>query len=98
MPKGLDDFDLGNACVGSDYAQQKQEAEGFVRWLEEMEEDPTYLWAYDTISGIRTSVQLSGRVTDGQRTAIVNIRQARRSGDRPRYGRSRRYEGWNPSQ
>jgi hypothetical protein len=95
VPKPLHDVPLGDDRLTSDYAAQKRETEKFLAMLEEMEEDPAYLWAFDTVSGIKASVGLNSSVTPGQREAILNIRRAKEQReDRPR-GKSRRYEGWD---
>lgn len=52
-------------------------------------------WAFDTLTDIQKTVELTQRVTDGQRRAFNNIEE--RCAERPRRGVSRRYEGWRRS-
>lgn len=77
----------------------------FLDELTEMLEDPKYLFAHETLSGIKTTVEKSSRVTEGQRRAVSNIsRGTLRShaeedpslpSKRRDEGSNRRYEGWN---
>jgi hypothetical protein len=41
--------------------------------IEELLANPDYRWASDTLHGIYDTIQRSGRVSDRQWTAIVNI-------------------------
>lgn len=50
--------------------------EDFVDLLNEMLEDKEYEWAYDTIQGIKDTVEMKEHKTEGQDTAIDNIRDA----------------------
>ena len=49
-------------------------------------------WAYDSLVGIRDTVESTRRVSEGQRRAVDNIERARREPRRD--GFRRRYEGW----
>jgi hypothetical protein len=56
-----------------------EDAGGVVEFLEEIEDlqnDDRYGFAADTLEGIHTTVENSGRVTIGQRQAIDNIRES----------------------
>lgn len=78
----------------------------FIQHCKALELDPRVAFAYDTIAGIRATVEITGEVSEGQERAIRNIAvgaERRRSGqeDRQRkWGRgegrypARRYEGW----
>lgn len=49
-----------------------------------------YSWAWESLTGIKETVEKTRRVSDGQRRAVGNIEA---SGER-REGRRRRYDGW----
>ncbi len=71
----LEDLD---ADGGPGAENPRAEADVFLQRLDEMLEDGDYLWAADTLQGIRETVDRSGLVSDGQRRAVTNIREARR--------------------
>ena len=50
--------------------------------IDEMLEDERYEWAEGTLTGIRTTVERTGTVTEGQRRAIDNIEGAGMRGGR----------------
>lgn len=101
----LSDLDHLDQPVGSDgqdpLAIQRSEAFRFINHCKALELDPKFVWAYDTIAGIRGMVETTGRVSDGQRRAIQNIevgQERRQSGreDRDRYRfHTRRYDGFD---
>lgn len=64
----------------------------FLAHLEDLIGDDTLQWASSTLNGIHDSVQQSGKVTEGQRRAVANIRK--HQGDDTRRRPTRRYEGW----
>lgn len=49
----------------------------FIADIDELLEDEAYTWAFDTLSGIRATVQKSGHVTQAQHDAVTSIRNAR---------------------
>lgn len=59
-------------------------------------DDAGFAWAADTLSGIRQTITLRGRVTDAQRHAVSNIVQGVASAKdaKARRGRSRLDEGF----
>lgn len=59
----------------------------FIQQCKAMELDPMYTFAYDTIAGIRCTVELTGHVTAGQETAIHNIRVGAQRGEDARQER-----------
>ena len=66
----------------------------FAEELNDLLDDERFAFAYDTLAGIRETIQRQQRVTPGQYIAVRNIRQSvaeRERGDGPRW--SRRYEG-----
>lgn len=68
----------------------------FVSRIDDLLATGEYDWAIDTLGGIRTTVETSRRVTDGQTRAVANI-QAR--GElRREDGFRRRYEGFRGRQ
>lgn len=81
---------------------REQQTFRFIQHCKVLELDPRFAWAYDTIAGIRCTVEASGLVSEGQERAIRNIEvgeERRRTGQedrnhKQRSGRSRRYEGW----
>lgn len=93
MPKSLDD--LSDRPLPSRPALTEQ-AQETILLCEDLLDDARYQWAWGTISGIRESITLSGRASEGQRTALSNIRaggdRERTQWDRVRWGR--RYEGY----
>lgn len=56
-------------CVKCDW-------EEFIEELDELLEDKDYEWAEDTISGIKSTVSAWKHKTEGQETAIENIKDA----------------------
>lgn len=52
------------------------EAAEFIQRIDDLLDDG-YGWAADTLEGIRETVERTGRVTEGQRTAVDNIENAR---------------------
>jgi len=104
MGKRLEDLNLGDSGPPSrdELAIARREAERFVCELELMENEECYGFAYGTIVDIRVSVAQSGRVTEGQREAIHNIKvgsqrheDAREGWERHERRTGRRYEGFN---
>lgn len=63
-----------------DAVEEASEAnwKGFADEIDDLLEDKRYEWAAETLSGIRETVEKLGRVTDRQRDAVDNIRDARR--------------------
>ena len=55
-------------------AHPREEWEKLVAEIDEMLEGDGYLWAEDTLSGIRETVSSRKRCTPGQVTAVHNIR------------------------
>ena len=79
--------------------QEAQRVRKFLALLDTMLVDDMYAFARDTIEAIRSTVRVSGVVSDGQDRAIHNIRAgAQRAEDRrgewDRSPRGRRYEGF----
>lgn len=65
----------------------------FVQEIDELLDNQQYDWAWDTLEGIKASVQRYQSVTEGQDRAIRNIKRAgREKASGRRY--NRRYEGW----
>jgi hypothetical protein len=65
----------------------------FIGTIDDLLATGQYDWAFDTLDGIRTTIEKSRRVSDGQRNAVARIEAA---GERKRtegFGR-RRYEGF----
>lgn len=58
-------------------ADAAREVAEFIAHIDEMLSDG-FGWAADTLEGIQETVGLTGRVTEGQRTAVDNIENARR--------------------
>lgn len=58
----------------------------FVGEIDELLNDDDYHWSFETLSGIRETVERTQRVTEGQRRALANIKQGG--------ARTRRYEGF----
>jgi len=104
MGKRLDQLDLGDSGPPSrdELAISRREADQFIMELERMEEEECYGFAYGTIVDIRVSVAQSGRVTEGQRDAIHNIKvgsqrheDAREGWERHERRTGRRYDGFD---
>ena len=98
MAKSLDDLDdtpLSNEPVYS------REVQAFIANLETLLEDPAFDYAAPTLDGILKTVKRTGKVTEGQSTAVHNIyngtmaRQDNERRDQRRF--RRRYEGWGGS-
>lgn len=53
------------------------EAVALLRQIDELLEDRAYEWAEDTLTGIQSTVERTGKCTDGQRRAVQNIEDAR---------------------
>lgn len=89
----LEDLNLSNAPLD----EPSDDVAAFLEGIEVLQSSGDYEWASDTLSGIYDTVKASGRVSDGQRTAIRNIgasREANRhTGRMERPGWKRRYEG-----
>jgi len=70
-----------SASLGAafDAVEEASEApwRGFADEIDELLADERYAWAAETLSGIRETVERLGRVTDRQREAVENIRDAR---------------------
>jgi hypothetical protein len=64
----------------------------FVGEIDDLLAVGTYLWAHDSLTGIRETVEKTRRVSEGQRRAVTNI--ANRGEERERGKGSRRYEGF----
>lgn len=62
----------------------------FVGTIDDLLTSDGYTWAFDTLTGIKETVEHSHRVTEGQRRAIRNIEER---GETARSTR-RRYEGF----
>jgi hypothetical protein len=62
----------------------------FAARLDDLIESAEFTWAFDTLSGIRETVEHTRRVSDGQRRAVANI-EARGETQR---GGTRRYDGF----
>jgi hypothetical protein len=61
----------------------------FVGEIDDLLASGDYDWAFDTLHGIRETVEHSRRVSEGQRRAVANVEAARGLA-----GRRRRYEGY----
>jgi hypothetical protein len=85
MGKSLDDLPLDDSPLDdgawSDFCAE----------IDRLIMSDDYAWALDTLEGIRETVSRYQHVTEGQRRAIANIRDARKGGEK-KWGR--RYEGW----
>ena len=66
----------------------------FVGEIDTLLADDNYLWAYDTLCGIKETVEHFRRVSDGQRRAVDNIRHGSRWDAGTGAASRRRYEGW----
>lgn len=79
------------------------ELNDFTDEISEMLEDSKYKFAFDTLSGIKTTVEKSSTITAGQRRAVRNIKFGGLGHDDPEDPRlpsekrsdSRRYEGFS---
>lgn len=93
----LEDLHLSNTLVGGGAASPEPAVQDFLDEIETLQSSGDYDWAGDTLAGIYDTVKASGRVTDGQRTAVRNIgasREANRhTGRMQARGWGRRYEG-----
>lgn len=78
------------ATPPEDDAVQEQAWYQLVARIDELLDIDRYAWAFDTLAGIKETVERTRRVSDGQRRAVDNI-EAR--GSAPRSS-SRRYEGY----
>lgn len=103
MGKRLDQLGDLSQPVGDpgrdELAIAQRDRDRFIQHCKALELDPDCAYAYETIAGIRATIELSGVVSDGQRRAIRNIevgaeraRSGREDRDR-RGGWGRRYEG-----
>lgn len=79
----------------------KDELNDFIEELDELLENPKYLFASETLSGIKATVEKSSTITAGQRRAVRNIKGVPGGEeDDPSLpsqrttGGSRRYEGF----
>jgi hypothetical protein len=64
----------------------------FLEHLEDLIGDTSLHWAFSTLSGIRDTIRQTGRITEGQRRAVANIRKHR--GDDTQRRPTRRWEGF----
>lgn len=87
----LSDGPLSHAPVLSDVVRDYLD---YVKGL--AEEDEVYGFAIDTLSGIAKTIELTGKVSPGQRAAVRNIVAGAAEGERTRERNksSRRYEGF----
>jgi hypothetical protein len=75
--------------------RDRRDADHFLDDIQELRDDDRYLWAEATLRGIYESVSAAGKVSEGQRTAVRNIRDSvLEREERHRTRPSRRYEGW----
>ena len=92
----LDDLPLDDDRDGTQLDRQRTvDAQRFLERLDDLIENDAYAWAADTLSGIRETVERSGRASDRQREAVANIvrgheRQEEERERWDRYGRERR--------
>ena len=106
MGKPIDALDGLDTVVGDPHRDplrvDRSDAFRFIQRCRVLELDPYFAFAYDTIAGIRCTVEITQVVSEGQRRAIQNIEvgvERRKSGAADRRdrqsGRSwrRRYEG-----
>ena len=57
-------------------AAEKKMIDDFLYDLDEMLEDERYRWAFPTLEGIRKTVKGTRQVTEGQKTAVGNIKRS----------------------
>lgn len=69
----LNDLPDANVPLPTEGLRKPVDAWRFIQRCKVMELDPMYTFAYDTIAGIRCTVETTGTVTVGQETAIQNI-------------------------
>jgi hypothetical protein len=62
----------------------------FVSHIDDLLATGQYDWAFDSLDGMKQTIEHTRRVTEGQHRAVAKIEQVGRA-DRPA---SRRYEGW----
>lgn len=93
MGKTLDDLPLDDAPLRG--PEPDASARELLDDIDELIGLDDYVWALDTLEGIRDTVTRLGTATGGQRQAIDNIRAARRRQDDGPRRPSRRYEGWS---
>lgn len=96
----LSDLPDADAPLPTEGIRKPIDAWRFIQKCKAMELDPMYTFAYETIAGIRCTVETTGHVTVGQDQAIHNIavgatraqidREERR--DRGKY--KRRWDRW----
>lgn len=65
--------DLTDDPLPTEGIRKPVDAFRFIQRCKVMELDPMYTFAYDTIAGIRCTVETTGTVTVGQEQAIQNI-------------------------
>ena len=62
--------------------------------IDDLLADGDYVWAEDTLTGIRETVERTKRVTEGQQRAVANIQHRGEARRDDGLGR-RRYEGFS---
>jgi hypothetical protein len=62
----------------------------FIATIDDLLASDNYGWAYDTLNGIRETVEKTRRVSEGQKRAVTNIERSQEE----KYRSRRRYEGW----
>lgn len=84
----LDDLNLADDPP----RETPQQVIDFAEELNDLLDDERFAFAYDTLAGIRETIQRLKRVTPGQYTAVRNIRTSvEQKAERKTWGR--RYEG-----
>ena len=69
----LSDLPGADAPLPTEGLRKPVDAWRFIQQCKAMELDPKYTFAYETIAGIRCTVETTGTVSVGQETAIHNI-------------------------
>lgn len=90
MGKSLDDLNLSDEPLRSVDLRDETWYQ-FCQEIDDLILSDDFYWAINTLEGIRESVEQYKVVTEGQRRAIANIRDARQE---RRRGWGRRYEGF----
>lgn len=95
----LDEIDDAQVSSTDAIAIERREAIRFIGLLDSLIEDAAFTFAYETIAGIKATVETSHRVTEGQRRAIANIRLGQEraqsaSEDRNSGNRFRAWDRW----
>jgi hypothetical protein len=91
MGKRIDDLHaLNDTPIRDDDDDRDAPWRAFLRTVEGLLETGEYDWAFDSLDGMRQTVEHFRRVTDGQQRALDNIERAGRGGR----DQSRRYEGY----